>query len=95
MSGSGFSIETNAEVGFNDLIRLAGGVPEFLKDKIGRAVDVSDYHLRFKFHNLSAEEREEILSNITPKLSMDVFQNKSSGRKKSVQTWGFNAQQNG
>ncbi|MFT5366452.1 MAG: hypothetical protein ACI8V2_001399 [Candidatus Latescibacterota bacterium] len=72
LSGSGFTMIANVEVGFNDLIRLEGGVPDFLKEKVGRAVDISGPQARFKFHNLSAEDREKILNYVAPQLSQEV-----------------------
>jgi hypothetical protein len=73
LSGSGFSMTTDIEVGFNDLVQLDGGVPDFLQGATGRVADASGPHIRFKFQNLSAESREAILAYITPRISADGY----------------------
>ena len=78
LSGSGFSMTTDVEVGFNDLVQLDGGVPDFLRGAIGRVVDASGPYIRFKFHNLSAENREAILAYITPRISADGYRKVTS-----------------
>ena len=83
LSGSGFTLTTDKEVGFNDLVRLDGGAPSFLQGKLGRAVDVSGPNLRFKFHNLSAEDREKILVYITPRIPADALQKSTRRRQRA------------
>ena len=73
LSGSGFSVATDAEIQFNDLIRFGDMAPDFLKGKVGRVVGVSNAGIRCKFHKLSVEDRETILKYVTPRISSDVF----------------------
>ncbi|MCZ6632807.1 MAG: hypothetical protein O7G87_05335, partial [bacterium] len=80
LSGSGFSVATDADIQFNDLIRFGDAAPDFLKEKVGRVVEVSSAGIRCKFHKLSAEDRETILRYVAPRISSEVFQ-KTKGRE--------------
>ncbi len=80
LSGSGFSLALEEEVGINDLLRLGGhpDLPTLLQGIAGRAVDQSPFGARFKFQNLSTEDQESVIRYVAPRISPEVFRTSNS-----------------
>lgn len=71
LSGSGFVLSADATFEINDMVRFAGGrtTPGFLEGKAGRVVRTTRKGVRFKFLNLSDEDRDAILTYVAPRIS--------------------------
>ena len=80
LSGSGLTLTTDAEIEDNDLIRLKGHkeLPPVLEDKIARAVKASSHGVRFKFINLTPDDRHRLLRYLAPRVSPETFMKKTT-----------------
>ena len=78
LTGSGFVLACNDRMEIDDLVRLNAGsnAPDFLADRVGRAVKITREGILFKFLKRTEKERQALLRHITPRLSIEVVSRK-------------------
>ncbi len=88
LSGSGFVVTAETEIEDNDLIRLKSHteLPKVLEGKVARAVKASSQGVRFKFLNLSPDDRDLLLKFLAPRISPDAFLKKTTKKTATAPT---------
>ena len=87
LSGSGFVLSADEELDVTDLIKIESGgeLSEVLGDRVGRIMDVTSVGAQARFLSLPPEDREAILSYITPRITPETLR-KRTGEESHAST---------